>query len=37
MLKLMGLVPVPVDIELHNLQIGTDDIEKKYQKTKVFY
>ena len=34
MLKLMGLVPVPVDIELHNLQINTDDIEKKYQKTK---
>ena len=32
MLKLMGLVPVPVDIELHNLQINTDDIEKKISK-----
>ena len=32
MLKLMGLVPVPVDIELNNLQIDTDKIEKKISK-----
>ena len=32
MLKLMGLVPVPVDIELDNLQISTDKIEKKISK-----
>ena len=28
MLKVLGLVPVPVDIELDNLQIDTDQIEK---------
>ena len=32
MLKILGLVPVPVDIELSNLQINTDQIEKKITK-----
>ena len=32
MLKVLGLVPVPVDIELSNLQINTNQIEKKISK-----
>ena len=32
MLKLMGLVPIPVDINLNNLQIDADKIEKKISK-----
>lgn len=32
MLKVLGLVPVPVDIKLDNLQIDTDQIEKKINK-----
>ena len=32
MLKILGLVPVPVDIELSNLQINTDQIKKKITK-----
>ena len=32
MLKLMGLIPVPVDINLDNLQIDADKIEKKISK-----
>ena len=32
MLKIFGLVPVPVDIELSNLQINADQIEKKIRK-----
>ena len=32
MLKIFGLVPVPVDIELNNLQINVDQIEKKIRK-----
>tara|TARA_B100000575_G_C23134988_1_gene659147 strand:- start:2000 stop:3127 length:1128 start_codon:yes stop_codon:yes gene_type:complete len=32
MLKILGLVPVPVDIELSNLQINADKIEKKITK-----
>ena len=32
MLKVLGLVPVPVDIELSNLQINTNQIEKKLAK-----
>ena len=32
MLKILGLVPVPVDIELNNLQINADQIEKKITK-----
>ena len=35
MLKILGLVPVPVDIELSNLQINVNQIEKKInRKTK---
>ena len=32
MLKILGLVPVPIDIKLSNLQINTDQIEKKITK-----
>ena len=32
MLKLIGLVPIPVDIKLNNLQIDSDKIEKKITK-----
>ena len=32
MLKILGLVPVPVDIELSNLQMNVDQIEKKISK-----
>jgi perosamine synthetase len=32
MLKLMGLVPIPVDISLDNLQIDTNEINKKISK-----
>lgn len=32
MLKLMGLVPIPVDINLDNLQIDANKIEKKISK-----
>ena len=37
MLKLMGLIPVPVDINLDNLQIDADKIEKISKKPKQFY